>query len=309
LDNLGDIVTFVRVVGAGSFVAAANHLAVTPSAVSKSISRLEERLGARLLNRTTRSLSLTDVGSEFYQRCQALVTQLQDAEAEVVETRQRPRGRLRVDMPLALGREYVIPALPRFLAQYPDVTVQVSMTDRLIDMVNEGVDVVLRVGELTDSRLNARRLGPAGQVVLVASPDYLARAGTPTDPDDLLKHSCVRFFNPNTGKVFDWAFNREGERKVVPVTGRLLMSDIGSMTAAAVAGAGIAPAIQFLAERPIAAGLLTPVLPDWELEGQRPVSALYLKGKHPSPKVQAFIDFLVTLFPTPDGRTHPRPTR
>jgi DNA-binding transcriptional LysR family regulator len=109
--------------------------------------------------------------------------------------------------------------------------------------------------------------------------------------------------------VFDWAFTREGERKVVPVTGRLLLSDIGSMTNAAVAGAGIAPSIQFMAERPIAAGLLTPVLPDWQLEGQRPVSALYLKGRHPSPKVQAFIDFLVTLFPTPDGRASPRPTR
>ena len=309
MDNLGDIVTFVRVVGAGSFVAAANHLAVTPSAVSKSISRLEERLGARLLNRTTRSLSLTDVGSEFYTRCQALVTQLQDAESEVVETRQRPRGRLRVDMPLAVGREYIIPALPRFLAQYPDVTVQVSLTDRLVDMVNEGIDVVIRAGELTDSRLVARRLGPAGHVMLVASPDYLARAGTPTDPDELLEHACVRFFNPNTGKSFEWAFTRDGVRKVVPVTGRLLVSDIGSMTTAAVAGACIAPAISYLAERPMAAGLLARVLPEWELEGQRPVSALYLKGRHPSPKVQAFIDFLVTLFPTADGRTPPRSTR
>ncbi len=309
MDNLGDIVTFVRVVGAGSFVAAANHLAVTPSAVSKSVSRLEERLGARLLNRTTRSLSLTDVGNAFYTRCQVLVSQLQDAEAEVVETRQRPRGRLRVDMPLALGREYILPALPRFLAQYPDVTLQVSLTDRLVDMVNEGIDVVLRVGELTDSRLNARPLGPAGDVLLVASPDYLARWGTPTDPDDLLKHACVLFFNPNTGKTYEWSFSRDGVRKAVPVTGRLMLSDIASMTTAAVAGAGIAPAVNFLADRPLAAGLLTRVLPDWQLEGQRPVSALYLKGRHPSPKVQAFIDFLVTLFPTTAGRARLRPTR
>lgn len=309
MENLGDIVTFVRVVGAGSFVAAANHLAVTPSAVSKSVSRLEERLGVRLLNRTTRSLSLTDVGSAFYTRCQALVGQLQDAEAEVVETRQRPRGRLRVDMPLALGREYIVPALPRFLAQYPDVTLQISLTDRLVDMVNEGIDVVVRVGELTDSRLNARRLGPAGDVILVASPDYLARSGTPTDPDDLLKHSCVRFFNPNTGKTFEWSFIRDGARKVVPVTGRLMMSDIESMTTAAVAGAGIAPAINYIADRPLAAGLLTRVLPDWQLEGQRPVSVLYLKGRHPSPKVQAFVDFLVTLFPAGAGRPLPRSSK
>ena len=176
MDNLGDIVTFVRVVASGSFVSAANQLGVTPSAVSKSVSRLEESLGIRLLNRTTRSLSPTDVGSAFYARCQALITQLQDAEAEVVETRQRPRGRLRVDMPLTLAREYVIPALPRFLAQFPDVTLQLSFSDRLVDMVNEAIDIAVRVGELTDSRLVARRLWNP-DVVAIASPDYLARRG------------------------------------------------------------------------------------------------------------------------------------
>jgi DNA-binding transcriptional LysR family regulator len=308
VENLSDIVTFVRVVSAGSFVAAAQNLGVTASAVSKSVSRLEERLGTRLLNRTTRSLSLTDVGGEFYSRCQALVAQLQDAESEVVETRQRPRGLLRVDLPLALGRDYIVPALPRFLAQYPDVSLHVSLTDRLVDMIAEGIDVVVRVGDLTDSRFVARRLWTP-PMMLVASPDYLERAGTPQDPDDLARHACVRFFNPNSGKITEWALVRDGVRKVVAVSGRLTFNNLEALTSAAVAGAGIAPAAAFMVERNIATGLLNQVLPDWELLGMKPASALYLKGRHPSPKVQAFVDFLVTLFPTKDGRPHARPPR
>jgi DNA-binding transcriptional LysR family regulator len=308
MDNLSDIVTFVRVVSAGSFVAAAQNLGVTASAVSKSVSRLEERLGSRLLNRTTRSLSLTDVGGEFYARCQTLVVQLQDAEAEVVETRQRPRGRLRVDLPLALGRDYIVPALPRFLAQFPDVSLHVSLTDRLVDMIAEGVDVVVRIGDLTDSRLVARQLWTP-PIMLVASPDYLARAGIPRDPDDLTRHACVRFFNPNTGKVTEWAFVRDGVRKVIAVSGRLMFNNLEALTAAAIAGAGITPGAAFITERYIATGLLTQVLPDWHIQGSKPASALYLKGRHPSPKVQAFVDFLVTLFPTQDGRASSRPTR
>ena len=296
MDNLGDIVTYVRVVASGSFVAAANQLGVTPSAVSKSVSRLEESLGIRLLNRTTRSLSPTDVGSAFYARCQALITQLQDAEAEVVETRQRPRGRLRVDMPLTLAREYVIPALPRFLTQFPDVTLQLSFSDRLVDMVNEAIDIAVRVGELTDSRLVARRLWNP-DVVAIASPDYLARRGTPQDPDDLKDHDCIRFFNPNTGRILEWAMIRDGVLKQVSVSGRVLVDSPEALLETALSGAGIAPVMGFMSERPVAAGSLTRVLPDWRFAIERPVSALFVKDRHPTPKVQAFLDFLVTLFP------------
>jgi LysR family transcriptional regulator for bpeEF and oprC len=296
VDNLGDIVTFVRVVASGSFVAAANQLGVTPSAVSKSVSRLEERLGIRLLNRTTRSLSPTDVGTAFYARCQALVTQLQDAEAEVVETRQRPRGRLRVDMPLTLAREYVIPALPRFLAQFPDVTLQLSFSDRLSDMVNEAIDICVRVGELTDSRLVARRLWNP-DVVAVASPDYLARRGTPVEPEDLKDHDCVRFFNPNNGRVIEWAMARNGVVKQVSVSGRILVDSPEALLETAISGAGIAPVMGFMTERPVAAGLLVRVLPEWRYAIERPVSALFVKDRHPTPKVQAFLEFLLSLFP------------
>lgn len=298
MENLSDIVTLVRVVEAGSFVSAANGLGVTPSAVSKSVSRLEERLGVRLLNRTTRSLSLTDAGNSFFARCRALVLQLQDAEAEAAATSQRPRGRLRVDMPSAFARQYVIPALPRFLAQYPDITLQVSLTSRLVDPVEEGIDVVVRVGKLDDSRLVARQL-LIPELVLVASPDYLARAGTPLDPDELKQHACIGFFNPNTGVVAEWVLSKDGTTKEIAVSSRLLFNDIEALLTAAVAGAGIALSATHLVDRPLAAGLLTPVLLDWHLEGSKPVSALYVKGRHPSPKVGAFVDFLSTLFPAP----------
>jgi LysR family transcriptional regulator for bpeEF and oprC len=296
LDNLSDIVTLVRVVEARSFVAAAHGMGVTPSAVSKSVSRLEERLGVRLLNRTTRSLSLTDAGNSFYQRCRSLVGQLNDAEAEVAATSHRPRGRLRVDMPTAFGREYVLPALPRFLAQYPEITLQVSMTDRLVDMIEEGIDVVIRVGKLTDSRLVARQLA-VPQIFLIAAPDYLQRRGTPVDPEELKEHTCIRFFNPNTGATVDWCLERNGEQKEVNVNGPLMFNSVEALLSAAIAGLGITAAPTYLADRAMASGLLTRVLPEWHIVPEKPVSALWVKDRHASPKIEAFVDFLASLFP------------
>jgi DNA-binding transcriptional LysR family regulator len=302
VDNLSDIITLVRVVESGSFVQAAQGLGVTPSAVSKSVSRLEERLGVRLLNRTTRSLSLTDAGNSFFMRCRDLVGQLREAEDEVAATSQRPRGRLRVDMPHALARDFVIPALPRFLAQYPEITLQISLNDRIVDIVDEGIDIAVRVGRLTDSRLIGRQLW-VPEVVLVASPDYLSRAGTPLDPEELKQHSCVRFFNPNTGVAIDWILHREGVRREVSVTGQLMFNSIEAVLTAAIAGAGVALAPAYLADRALGAGQLTRVLPEWSFDDPRPVSALYVKGRHPSPKIQVFVEFLVTLFPAPARST------
>jgi LysR family transcriptional regulator for bpeEF and oprC len=204
-------------------------------------------------------------------------------------------------MPLTLAREYVIPALPRFLAQYPDVTLQLSFSDRLSDMVNDAIDICVRVGELTDSRLVARRLWNP-DVVAVASPDYLARRGAPQDPDDLKEHDCIRFFNPNTGRVIEWALSRNGVVKQVAVSGRILVDSPEALLETAISGAGIAPVMGFMAERPVAAGLLVRVLPEWRYALERPVSALFVKDRHPTPKVQAFLDFLLTLFPDSQRR-------
>lgn len=296
MDNLSDIVTLVKVVEAGSFVSAAQGLGVTPSAVSKSVSRLEERLGVRLLNRTTRSLSLTDAGNSFYVRCRTVVGQLNEAEAEVAATTQRPRGRLRIDMPTAFGREYVVPALPRFLAQYPEITLQISFNDRLIDMIDEGIDIVIRVGKLTDSRLIARQL-TVPRMFLVAAPDYLARAGVPQTPEDLRSHTCIRFFNPNSGANVDWVVERDGVSQDVPVSGQLMFNSLEAALASAIAGLGVAPAPSFMAERGIASGLLTQILPEWRLLPEKPISALWVKDRHASPKLQVFVEFLTSLFP------------
>jgi len=184
LNSFSDIVAFVRVVEAHSFVAAAQTLGMSPSAISKAVSRLEERLGARLLNRTTRSLSLTDLGTSFYDRCREALSQLDQAESEVTEARGIPRGKLRVDVPVSLGRLLIVPALPRFIAQHPEVTVQMSMNDRVVDLVQEGIDMALRVGELSDSSLIARRVG-SFRVVTCASPEFIERNGAPSTPEDL----------------------------------------------------------------------------------------------------------------------------
>ena len=177
MNNYSDIVVFVRVVEARSFVAAAQTLGMSPSAISKAVSRLEERLGARLLNRTTRSLSLTDHGTTFYERSREALLQLDHAESEIAESRGVARGRLRVDVPVSLGRKIIVPALPRFIQQYPELTVQMSMNDRVLDLVQEGIDAALRVGSLSDSSLIARRVGQL-RGVTCASPEFIA-ASTP----------------------------------------------------------------------------------------------------------------------------------
>lgn len=190
MNNYSDIVVFVRVVEARSFVAAAQTLGMSPSAISKAVSRLEERLGARLLNRTTRSLSLTDHGTSFYERSREALAQLDQAESEIAESRGIARGKLRVDVPVSLGRKIIVPALPRFIQQYPELTVQMSMNDRVLDLVQEGIDAALRVGNLSDSSLIARRVGQL-RGVTCASPEFIDRVGLPNTPDDLKPEHCI----------------------------------------------------------------------------------------------------------------------
>lgn len=218
MNNFSDIVAFVRVVEAHSFVAAAQTLGMSPSAISKAVSRLEERLGARLLNRTTRSLSLTDLGTGFYDRCREALGQLDQAENEVSESRGVPRGKLRVDVPISLGRKLIVPALPRFIEQNPELTVQMSMNDRVIDLVQEGIDAALRVGTLSDSSLIARRVGNL-RGVTCASPEFIERmGGPPKTPEDLQPEHCIAMFRIGSNQTREWLFRREGvESSVTPL--------------------------------------------------------------------------------------------
>jgi len=296
MNNFSDIVAFVRVVEAHSFVAAAQTLGMSPSAISKAVSRLEERLGARLLNRTTRSLSMTDQGASFYERCREALGQLDHAESEVSESRGVPRGRLRVDAPVSLGRRIIVPAFPRFIAQYPELNVQMSMNDRVLDLVQEGLDAAIRVGNLSDSSLIARRVGHL-RGVTCASPEFIERVGEPTEPSQLNPEHCIALFRVGGHQIRDWLFRKGGVETAVKPAAALSFSDPESAVAAAVSGAGFVRTLDFTVEAQIASGLLRPVLEDWNEGAWWPVSVVYPQHRQPTAKVRAFIDFVAGLFP------------
>ncbi len=300
MNNFSDIVAYVRVVEAHSFVAAAQTLGMSPSAISKAVSRLEERLGARLLNRTTRSLSLTDVGSSFYERCREALGQLDHAESEVSESRGVSRGRLRVDVPISLGRRLIVPALPRFIAQYPEISVQMSMNDRVVDLVQEGIDAALRVGNLSDSSLIARRIAQL-RGVTCASPEFIERYGEPRDPTELKPEHCITMFKLGNNQTRDWLFRKGTIEHHVTPAARLSFSDPESAVQAAVSGAGFVRALDFTVEAQVAAGLLRPVLQDWNDGAWWPISVVYPQHRQPTAKIRAFIDFVSGLFPQSNG--------
>lgn len=296
MNNFSDIVAFVRVVEAHSFVAAAQTLGMSPSAISKAVTRLEERLGARLLNRTTRSLSLTDLGTNFYDRARDALGQLDQAESEVSESRGVPRGRLRVDVPVSLGRLLIVPALPRFIRQNPELTIRMSMNDRVVDLVQEGIDAALRVGPLSDSSLIARRVG-SFRVVTCASPEFIEQlGGPPQTPQDLDPEDCIALFRLGTNHAREWTFKKhEVEHAILP-RAPLSFSDPESAVTAAISGGGFVRMLDFAVEAQIAAGLLRPVLDDWN-DGTWPVWIVYPQHRQPTAKVRAFVDFVAGLFP------------
>lgn len=293
MESFDEIVAFARVVEAKSFAGGAQTLGVTPSAVSKAVSRLEQRLGAKLLHRTTRSLNLTDAGAAFYARCVDVMQRIAEAECEIACMLGRPAGRLRVGMPLTLSRAIFAPALPRFLAQYPELTVQVQTSDRLVDLVEEGLDVVLRIGDLEDSSLQARRIGSL-PAVTCASPEFLATHGTPAAPDELDPKHCVALINQNTGQVRSWEFAKAGTNYRLDPQSRVALPDGESMVAAAVAGLGFIRVLRTTAQAALDAGRLVTVLDDWD-HGSRPVSAVYVRDRNPLAKVRAFVDFAAEL--------------
>jgi LysR family transcriptional regulator for bpeEF and oprC len=296
LNNFSEIVAFVRVVEAHSFVAAADTLGMSASAISKAVSRLEERLGARLLNRTTRSLSLTDLGTNFYERCREALTQLEGAENEVHEARGVARGRLRVDVPMALGRRLIVPALPRFTAQNPELTIQLSLNDRVVDLVQEGIDAGLRVGSLGDSSLVARRVGQL-RGVTCASPEFIERVGVPQTPADLKPEHCISLFKIGSNEIREWLFRKGDTEHVIAPSAVLSFSDAEAAVSAAISGAGFVRTLDITAEAQIASGLLHTVLDDWNDGAWWPVSVVYPQHRQPTAKIKAFVEFVAGLFP------------
>lgn len=294
-DSLASMATFVRIAEMKSFSAAANQLGMSGPAVSKALARLERRLGVRLLNRTTRKVSLTDDGRAFFDRCRQILTDVQDAEELLTSRRVSPRGRLRVQMPVGFGRRVVLPALPDFLARHPELTIDVELSDRIVDLAEEGLDVAIRIGEIPDSRVIAKKLCVI-RFVTCASPTYLARHRAPRTPEDLQNHLCLPYWVPQTGRYREWHFARDGTPFSLLVTGRLNINNSEALIDAAVAGAGIVSVATFLAAQAVSAGELKVVLREYVTDGP-PVSVVYLPNRHLSARVRTFLEFLSTLIP------------
>ena len=297
--DLNQILVFTKVVEAGSFIGASRALAMPKSTVSRKVSELEERLGARLLQRTTRKLSLTEVGQVFYRHAARVVAEAEAAELAVGQMQEVPRGLLRVTTPLSFG--YLGPIVASFLARYPDVQVEMVCADRVVDLIQEGFDVAVRAGHLADSALIARSLGVLESYV-VASPAFLEKHGSPKEPQDLERFDCVAFAANRTS----WKLHRNGKVLAVNVKARFTVNDFDFLDEAALAGLGIAMLPVFRCIEHLRSGKLERVLPDW-CSPETPVHAVYPSTRHLSPKVQAFLDHLRDRMSPPPWELGPAP--
>lgn len=293
MEDFSAISTFVRVVEAKSFAAAAAQLGMTPSGVSRAVSRLEAQLGARLLFRSTRSLRLTDDGASFHARCKEILADLTEATEALNYSNRKPAGKLRVGISLAVGRAAVIPRLAEFEQRYPDIRLELSMSDIPMDLNGEGLDCAIRVGQLEDSSLIARKIGYLRNVVC-ASPEYLRRHGAPRSIEDLKNHRCINYVYPN-GRPRQWQFDTSGGSVEVDIDAHMLINDGESVIQAAMAGLGIIQAPHCLAAAAIRHGKLQVIMEDTVSTGS-PVWIVYPQKRHLSARVHVFIDWVQELF-------------
>ena len=294
MDKLDAMQVFARIVERRSFTKASEDLAIPRSTATDAVKQLEARLGVKLLQRTTRTVTPTLDGEAYYQRCLAILSDVEQAEEAFAGA--KPKGQLRIDVHGTLARHYVMPHLPEFLAAYPDLDVYMSEGDRLVDLIPEGVDCVLRVGEPQDSDLIARRMAMLDEVTL-AAPDYLARHGTPLSPDELDGHLMVGFHSTATRAILPLEF---GATKVTLPT-RLSVNAAESYIAAARQGLGIIQIPRYHAKQDLDLGSLIQILPDYAPQPS-PVSLLYPRHQQLSPRVRVFIDWAETLFREPGSR-------
>ena len=288
MDRLSSMETFVRVVEAGSFVAAADRLSLSPAMVSRYVQDLEERLGTRLLNRTTRRVGLTEAGAAYFERCQQVLHDIEEMDLSVAREVQQPRGVLRVNAPVVFGTRHLSRFLADYERRYPVVAIDLSLTDRFVDLVEEGADVAVRIGALTESTLVARRLCPI-RLVLCASPAYLKKHGTPRTPADLANHNCLGYTYTRGGT--EWALIGPDGPIVVPIRGSLRANHGEALCQAAIDGLGLALQPTFIAGDAIAKGLLHPVLLGYK-PAELSAYAVFLSRKFLSAKVRTFVDFL-----------------
>jgi len=300
MQDLRTLGVFVKVAERRSFARAAAELGITPSGVSNAIKRLEDQAGTRLLARTTRRVSLTEDGAAFFERCRQALAEIEEAELVLREARLKPSGNLRVDMSVAFGRLKIVPLLGAFQAEYPDIRLSLTFTDRYIDLIEEGVDVGVRLGTLQDSSLIARRLTSA-QFKLVATSGYFAKYGRPKTIEDVLKHNCLIFTSRDTRLARDWRFTVGGSETTLTPRGNMSFSDGGALCEAACAGYGLAQIHDYYPEAELARGKLVSVLDKFN-PSPNPIWLVYPPTRHLTPKVRAFVDFMTARFRSPRSR-------
>lgn len=296
LDRLTSMAVFVRAADLGSFTAAGKTLGLTSQMVGKHVSALEARLGTPLLRRTTRRQSLTDVGRLFYERCRTILAEAEAAETLVEGMNASPRGRLRVSAPVGFGACRLAPVISSFLTGHPEVEVELNLTDRYVDLVDEAYDAVLRLGPIGDSRLAARELTRHEQIAC-AAPAYLSRHGAPETPADLADHACLGFVNWSGLPYGEWRFARSGDTHPVQVRSRFQSNDGRVLVAAAIAGHGVVLQPEAVLADALESGALVPVLTDYAAPG-RPMYLMFSPNRPQPPKLRAFIDHVVASFPT-----------
>lgn len=294
MDRLDAMKVFCCVVDAGGFRRAADRLGISTSTVTNQVAALEARFRVKLLHRTTHTMSVTDEGRQCYENAMRLLSDMAELEETLRDSHQAPSGLLRAEMPGILARQVLAPVLPQFLARYPDISLRLNGNDRLIDMVEDGVDVLVRIGNLTDSRLVAQTLART-RYVFCAAPDYLARKGVPQTPDDLNNFDCLKFVLPKSRRIRPWYFQQNAHVCSQALNGVFATDHVEMLIDLAVAGAGIIQVLSVSVQEKIASGLLVPVLPDYSPAG--PDIAVIFQQRHlRAAKVKVFVDFLHQAF-------------
>lgn len=303
-DSLSEMSVFAKVVSAGSLSAAARDLGVSTAAVSRRLASLEARLGVRLLNRTTRRIALTDEGTRYHEACTRILAEVEEAEAAAAARRLEPQGVLKVAIPASFGHLHIAPLIPRFAERYPKVQLALSLSDRAVNLIEEGYDLAIQIGALKDSSLAARRLAPNRRVVC-ASPEYLRKHGTPRTPEDLTRHNCLT----TTDFHMNWEYrDPSGRRGVVRVSGRYACDNWEVLREWALAGLGVALKSTWDVRRHLEDGSLVALLPGYDFATEVSIYAVYPHRRHLPAKTRAFIDFLADSFgPEPYWDQPPAP--
>ena len=299
MDKFQAMSLFVRVVDVGGIARAADGLGIPSATATTLIQKLEASLGVKLLNRTTRRVSVTPDGAAYYARAKDILAELRDAEEALSRGSSAPQGKVRVDAPTLIARSVIVPALPRFFAQYPDIELALACNERHFDLVAEGIDCALWVGDINDASLVARRVGFL-YFATCAAPSYIAAHGQPTHPRELAQHRCINHFSPRSGETVEWVFSRDSERVRAVFPGHLALEDENSYVTAAEAGLGIAQMPAFVVKEAMERGALDLVLAEWFPEPS-PLHVVYPQSRHLSRRVRVFVDWLAALVSEHDG--------